>query len=289
MAIKNRITVGLKQILEVDANPMLSATPAPIGSHAMWQDGAIGKAYLKTGAGDTDWMAYQVGNEPADWRFTTDANNLNEATAKAYFGTKSGSDFDIAFRRNGQNVFTLLQNSEVQFDGDISFSMFSGKQIKAYSGQISVIAPNLSFIAFESIDQKIHPDVVNTLFNITKRTVANVMQIPDASSSQAVSPYNDLGNNTNRMYKIKIMLHALSGVNKVELVMEKTLHVSSDNTILLQQDDFTSKNSFASSVQASISLSGGSNIPTVTFSGLSGLTGKRCVVETEATAYYAEV
>jgi len=56
MAIISKITVGGKLVLEVNADPSLNATPAPIGSKALFNDAGTGKEYLKVSASDTSWQ-----------------------------------------------------------------------------------------------------------------------------------------------------------------------------------------------------------------------------------------
>jgi len=60
--IIDRITLGEKELLIVDANPAASlGTASAIGSSAFWDDGAVGRAYLKVGAADTAWDQYSTG------------------------------------------------------------------------------------------------------------------------------------------------------------------------------------------------------------------------------------
>lgn len=56
MAIISKITVGGKLVLEVNADPSVNATPAPIGSKALFNDAGVGKEYLKVSASDTSWQ-----------------------------------------------------------------------------------------------------------------------------------------------------------------------------------------------------------------------------------------
>ncbi|MEM4379131.1 MAG: hypothetical protein QXL01_00390 [Thermoplasmatales archaeon] len=59
--ILDRVTLGEKELLIVDADPSAgSGTPSPIGSSAFWDNGSVGRAYLKVGAGDTDWDQYNT-------------------------------------------------------------------------------------------------------------------------------------------------------------------------------------------------------------------------------------
>ena len=55
--ILNLITIGEKKYLVLDGDPALNGgVSAEVGSLAVWEDGSnVGRAYLKIGAGDTDW------------------------------------------------------------------------------------------------------------------------------------------------------------------------------------------------------------------------------------------
>lgn len=54
--ILGRLTDNEVEILQVDNDPAIgSGTPAFIGSIAMWNDGTVGRVYVKTGPANTDW------------------------------------------------------------------------------------------------------------------------------------------------------------------------------------------------------------------------------------------
>ncbi len=105
--IIGRITVNEKEILEIDARPMDGAgTPAPRGSLAMYDSGTVGYLFLKAGAADTAWVQVDT-PEGADWQL--DGNPLSGADAihpNEFLG--SNNDFDVAFRRNNQEMMRLV-------------------------------------------------------------------------------------------------------------------------------------------------------------------------------------
>ena len=73
-AITGLITVNDKQILEVDADPALSAgTTAALGSIAMYSDGSTATLYIKNGTADTAWTALS----------TVTAEDIQDAIAAA--------------------------------------------------------------------------------------------------------------------------------------------------------------------------------------------------------------
>lgn len=104
--IIGRITVNSKEVLEVDARPEAGAgTPAPRGSLAMFDSGSIGYLFLKAGAADTAWVQVDT-PEGSDWQL--DGNPLTGADSThpvEFLG--STNDFDVAFRRNNQELARL--------------------------------------------------------------------------------------------------------------------------------------------------------------------------------------
>lgn len=91
------ITVNMKQVLEVDADPSAAAgTVAPLGSLAMYDDGSVAYLYQKTGALDTAWTVFSPGN---DWTLSGNALTGGSAsTPNEKFG--STNDYDVKFIRN---------------------------------------------------------------------------------------------------------------------------------------------------------------------------------------------
>jgi hypothetical protein len=76
--ITGLITVNDKQVLEVDANPALSAgTVAALGSIAMYSDGSTATLYIKSAAADTGWTALS----------TVTAEDIQDAIATALTAT----------------------------------------------------------------------------------------------------------------------------------------------------------------------------------------------------------
>lgn len=93
------ITVNQKDILEVDADPSAGAgTPASRGSMAMYDDGAVGRVYIKTGGADTAWQTIDV---PENYDWTLYGNILTGATFDAPDQSMgSTNDYDVKFIQN---------------------------------------------------------------------------------------------------------------------------------------------------------------------------------------------
>lgn len=274
MAILNRITVGFKQILEVDADPTVTATPAPIGSEAFFDDAGVGKSYLKFGASDTQWASYQTGAEPSDWKFATDANQLNVATAKAYFGTKTGSDYDIEFQRNGVAKVTIA-SSDFKIHSDLTFVDTSSTYIRHNTGSINIEANNTMGLKGSTVIENINNTHQRYFRNGGGSPVAfeindfKTETIPDASANFTTF-FADQAVGSHRL--VKAELHYFNGAGD-SMILEKSVHINSSNQIVVVQDDFTSKSSALSSVQCVVSYAGGQ--VEFALSGLPAGTAKR--------------
>lgn len=106
MAVVGLLTVNHKEVLEVDADPSTAGgIAAPLASLAMWDNGSVGRVYIKTGAANTAWQQIDV-PEGGDW--TTSGNALTGGGATApneWFG--SSNDFDVLFKRNNAELARL--------------------------------------------------------------------------------------------------------------------------------------------------------------------------------------
>lgn len=270
MAILNRITVGFKQILEVDADPSVSGVSAPIGSEAFFDDAGVGKSYLKFGSGDTQWASYQTGAEPSDWKFTTDANQLNVATAKAYFGTKTGSDYDIEFQRNGLPRITLT-STDIVLHKDILFSDSFQGAIKNTVGSIAIqaggdIAMLGNNFALSTNTNKFYKNYITGSGTDFDSYVPYSISNPSVTHEAVYTMFGGL----TKFIKVTITYQASNGDN---MVLEKTIHVDSSNNIVLIQDDFTSKSSNLSGLLCSVTVLG--NDLKFNFSGIPTGLGKK--------------
>jgi len=99
--ITGLITVNGKDILEVDAVPSGGAgTPANRGSLSMYDDGAIGYLYVKTGTADTAWTLLET-PDTTDWKLTG-----NTLVGTEIFG--SLNDEDVKFDRNNIEVMRMV-------------------------------------------------------------------------------------------------------------------------------------------------------------------------------------
>lgn len=256
--ILNKITVGNKLILEIDHDPTVVNTPAPIGSQALRNNGGTGQAYLKFGSGDTQWASYQTGAEPSDWKFTTDANQLNVATAKAYFGTKTGSNFDIEMQRNGIAKITLA-TSDVKVHADLTFLDTSTAYVRHNTGGINFDVATSLGLKSSTIIENINNMHQRYLRNGTGSPVAMKIEdfktenVPNASTFY--TPYfADQAIGSHRLIKAELHYIADGGVS---MMLEKTIHIDSANQIVLIQDDYTSKTATLASVQCAVSYTGG--------------------------------
>lgn len=261
MAIKNRITVGLKQLLEVDANPMLSATPAPIGSQAMWMDGTVGKAYLKIGALDTDWASFQTGVDTAGWNFASSLAGLNDSAEDRYLGTKSG-DFNIHFVRNNVDIFQVTSEG-------IAFSLPTGI-LSGFTVQVS--ASNVLYLTsstrIEQTSKKFTRDIKSA--SDGSPVVIETKQsekIITSGATQAIS-IASARPNKHRMAVLKMQIYNNDGfvANFV-----KTYSLKADGNIEGHQDDYTMKASGHSDVRAVGAYDNLTHVWTFTVSNLSGI------------------
>lgn len=274
--ILSKITIGSILLLEVDADPsnVLNPTPAPVGSEAYFNDAGVGKTYLKFGAGDNDWTAYQTGSEPSDWKFTTDANQLNVASAKAYFGTKAGSNFDIEFQRNGVAKVTIA-SSDFKIHSDLTFVDTSSAYIRHNTGSINIEANNTIGLKGNTVNENINNRHQRYFRNGGGSPVAFEINefktdtIPDASADFTTS-FADQAVGSHRL--VKAELHYFNGAGD-SMILEKSVHINSLNQIVVVQDDFTSKSSALSSVQCVVSYAGGQ--VEFALSGLPAGTAKR--------------
>lgn len=107
MAIKGLITIRGKHFLEVDADPSQNATPAPIGSQAMFDDAGEGKAYIKFGALDTDWREGFREIDPSSfWQLDGQAIGASSSLG-------STDNFDVSVIRNG-SYGVLLESTRTR-------------------------------------------------------------------------------------------------------------------------------------------------------------------------------
>lgn len=102
-----RITVDNNQIVVVDADPSTGGGyVADRGSLAMFDSGVIGRLFIKRGAADTDWTPLDT-QETDDWNLDGNAlSGANPTAVNEFLG--STNDFDVAHRRNNQEIMRLL-------------------------------------------------------------------------------------------------------------------------------------------------------------------------------------
>jgi hypothetical protein len=104
------ITVNGKEILEVNGVPSAGAgTPAPRASLAMYDNGAAGFLYVKTGTADTAWQQVDV-PEANDWElFGNILSGGAPNTPNESFG--STNDYDVILKRNNSEIARLVTGS----------------------------------------------------------------------------------------------------------------------------------------------------------------------------------
>jgi hypothetical protein len=101
--VLDQITVGEKLVLIVDAAPGAAAgTPAEIGSWASFQDGSVGKMYLKVGAADTAWD--QIITEQSQ----VSIKQGNYRRLAIYDTDSSGFSVDDQIQQNGQDIDVII-------------------------------------------------------------------------------------------------------------------------------------------------------------------------------------
>lgn len=282
MAILNKITVGGKLVLELDASPISSGVPAPQGSHAMFNDGGVGRSYLKVGALDTDWLAYQTGSDAPAWNFAQNASGLNDALAKSYFGTKSGN-FDIEIRRNDVMVMDLRSTT---INLGIGHFVKDSGEIRFTSGGNIALSANTSFSVISTAGQEYSGTYYLKSYQHSSSTRAYHKESAVGSSPADGDATNTLSVETviagrNRMAVVYISVIATDGTS---LMMKKTVHLNQANVVELIQDDFTSKNALALGISVSIAYVG--TTYQVTYSGLTGIVGKACRVKLDETVMF---
>lgn len=128
MAVTGLITVNGKEVLEVNVNPSAVATPAPMGSLAMYDNG-IGHLFLKIGVGDTDWSEIS-GSDLTHWNLAG-----NSLAAGDFMG--STNDQDVVFKRynaESARMVSTLANGPAFLLG-LNASLGGRLQIMAETGR----------------------------------------------------------------------------------------------------------------------------------------------------------
>lgn len=271
MAILNKITVGNKLVLEVNANPISAGANAPIGSQALWKDDTdpllpVGRSYLKIGPADTDWTAYQVGQDVEGWYFGTDVASLNEATTTPYFGTKSG-DFDLMFTRNGMPVFQVEQSGirlsnpsggRIRSNNALILQATSGMTISTSSDDIMLTSPNY-FRANTNETEIISKYVTNILKENTSGSYGAVERksCHYKNSTSTMDSINiDILSGTASLAKMAIAkIFIYDNSNTLIANFVKTMTIDNSGAVIGSQDDYTAKQSGHGSIRAELSYS----------------------------------
>lgn len=154
--ITGLITVNEKQVLEVNQDPTINATPSPVGSIAMFNDLGVGKFYVKIGALDTDWAIVQANNAES-WLL-----GGNILAAPAQFGSQN--DFDVEFIRNNIQFMRFGENASLAVPNVIEMKnfLFLDNQITKNAAMV--------LIGDNALGQSVSMDV-----NVTNLGVYNIL------------------------------------------------------------------------------------------------------------------
>lgn len=253
MAIKNRITVGLKQILEVDSDPKTTGASAPMGSMALWKDGAFtAKQYLKVGLGDFNWAEMTHEFNISAWKISNSTGSgLNILAEKMYFGSDTGN-FDIGFVRNGTEIMKLVSTGLEMvmpvIKRDIALEIQSVQNLKLVSKKPAIIVRDFNTNAnkFQKCDFFYEVSTSNPTYNY------------QAPSESSLKP---------RVAEFTIIVKKSTGE---EAIFVKSMAVSGTDTMIEKQDDFTARQSAMAGVEASLSFNTGAGLYELAFSGLTG-------------------
>lgn len=164
------ITVNSKEILEVDADPSAGAgTPASIASLAMYDNGAAGFLYIKTGAADTAWTL--VDSSANDWSLA--GNTLTgggPTTPNEYFG--SNNDYDVRFLRNSIEQMRLVNGALL-----VGLSATIGGRLQI--GQTVANTDMMAEVFNAGANQILKVSRMNRLTTVGAATATNSIAIPN--------------------------------------------------------------------------------------------------------------
>lgn len=92
MSITGRLSNNSKHIVDINADPTSTSTPAPIGSLAQWNNAGVGMLYLKTGSGNTAWTQVTAGglSGTGTTGYVAYFNGTNSLTSEQYLSVVRG-------------------------------------------------------------------------------------------------------------------------------------------------------------------------------------------------------
>jgi hypothetical protein len=111
----NQITMGDSLIIQLDNNPRTTGYSAPLGSLAYWDNGTIGRLYVKIGNSNNAWNDLHY-----SWQYQ--GNNLG-TVSYGILGSIAGVNKDIQFIRNGIEYSRAIENTETN-QKDVTMSFF---------------------------------------------------------------------------------------------------------------------------------------------------------------------
>ena len=169
MAIISKITVGGKLVLEVNADPSVNATPAPIGSKALFNDAGVGKEYLKVSASDTSWQMVVSG-----------AIDLSPYLKK---------DGSVAITGD---MLPAVQNG-VNFGSDaLHYNSFYMRSLEVYSAGIQrgFLRHNGSALLLNSVSGNLKLQASTSIIDVTASRLTNAVD-PVSAQDVATKKYTD--------------------------------------------------------------------------------------------------
>lgn len=273
--ILNKITVGNKLVLEIDHDPTIVNTPAPIGSQALRNNAGTGQAYLKFGVSDVDWQPFQVGTDTAGWIFASAIAGLNESFETRYFGTKAGN-FDIQLVRNSEMIIALEQ-TRVKFNKNIYLDIDGGiseAQITATTN-LYLNAPSIRKVANS------HVETISS-GQVQDRKYMNE-ELDGLANGVSVTRPSDTGVNTQSLMKVIIMLIDPTDSSKYA-IWEKSYRMFKDSSEVVSsvivQDDLTARNGVGN-LRASVTIS--DSVVQVSYANIPDANNYRSIIKVEET------
>ena len=101
--IVNLITIGEKQYKVVDADPSSGlGTSGAIGDLAVWDDGSVGRAYVKVGPLDTDWDKINT--------VGTSGSVSNGVAGRLGLYPSTGNNIDDVYVQNSQDIVVEIES-----------------------------------------------------------------------------------------------------------------------------------------------------------------------------------
>lgn len=235
MSVLNKITIGYKLVLEIDHDPTVVGTPAPVGSEALRNDANVGKAYLKYGPNDTDWASFQTGVDTAGWAYADSIANLNSASMPMYFGTKD-ANHDIIMVRNSVEMMRF------------SSGLIKLKQFVLFDGLSGEVASNGAFLNLKApiVRQTANSYTeIDSELNALERKYMKSNSATLASGLNQSRPTPDLPQTESIMEVVTTVIDPTDNTKFAQWVKTYRVHkangIAGAVTVELLQDDMTKR------------------------------------------------